>query len=325
MTHSPDVELRLPAESAYVAVLRMTTAGLAARLDFTLDDIEDLRMAVGEACALVLEHAEAGGDLYANFDLSDGSIRVSVSADSKTDAGADKDSFGWQVLTALTSDVVTERKGTWAGCPSPCAPASRRDPCWNQCPPAGLSPRPTLRSTPRSNLWSMGSGDAQVERDRRRDRAPQRTPTARQLSTREQSHALFDELADPATPEKRRAACREQLVQLHLPLVDHCARRFTNRGEPLDDLVQVGTIGLIKSVDRFDNDRGVEFSTYATPTILGEIKRYFRDKGWAIRVPRRLQELRMSISAITGEMSQDLGRSPRRVSSPRSSGCRSRK
>ena len=83
-----------------------------------------------------------------------------------------------------------------------------------------------------------------------------------------------------------------------------------NRGEPLDDLVQVGTIGLIKSVDRFDNDRGVEFSTYATPTIIGEIKRYFRDKGWAIRVPRRLQELRMSISAVTGEMSQDLGRSP---------------
>ena len=155
-----------------------------------------------------------------------------------------------------------------------------------------------------------GVRDATVETGSPGNRAPQRTPTARQLSTREESHALFDELADPATPEERRSACREQLVQLHLPLVDHCARRFTNRGEPLDDLVQVGTIGLIKSVDRFDNDRGVEFSTYATPTILGEIKRYFRDKGWAIRVPRRLQELRMSISAITGEMSQDLGRSP---------------
>jgi RNA polymerase sigma-B factor len=141
-----------------------------------------------------------------------------------------------------------------------------------------------------------------------RDRG--RTPTARQLSTREQSHALFAELTDPATAEERRSSCREQLVRLHLPLVDHCARRFMNRGEPLDDLIQVGTIGLIKSVDRFDNDRGVEFSTYATPTILGEIKRYFRDKGWAIRVPRRLQELRMSISSVTGEMSQDLGRSP---------------
>ncbi len=129
-------------------------------------------------------------------------------------------------------------------------------------------------------------------------------------ATRELSHALFTELGHPGTSEVRKSRCREELVQLHLPLVDHCARRFTNRGEPLDDLVQVGTIGLIKSVDRFDTDRGVEFSTYATPTILGEIKRYFRDKGWAIRVPRRLQELRMSISSVTGDMSQELGRSP---------------
>jgi RNA polymerase sigma-B factor len=141
-------------------------------------------------------------------------------------------------------------------------------------------------------------------------RGARRTPSARQISTREQSHALFVELIDTATTEERRLQCREELVRLHLPLVDHCARRFMNRGEPLDDLVQVGTIGLIKSVDRFDSERGVEFSTYATPTILGEIKRYFRDKGWAIRVPRRLQELRMSISAVTGDMSQELGRSP---------------
>ena len=91
MTNSPDVELRLPAESAYVAVLRMTTAGLAARLDFTLDDIEDLRMAVGEACALVLENADPGGDLHANFDISDGSIRVSVSADSSRDSDPDQE------------------------------------------------------------------------------------------------------------------------------------------------------------------------------------------------------------------------------------------
>ena len=98
----------------------------------------------------------------------------------------------------------------------------------------------------------------------------------------------------PAPP---RPSARDALVHLHLPLVEHCARRFRNRGEPFEDLVQVGTIGLIKSIDRFDTDRGVEFSTYATPTIIGEIKRYFRDKGWAIRVPRRLQELRMQIGA----------------------------
>ena len=111
MTDRPDVELRLPAESAYVAVLRMTTAGLAARLDFTLDDIEDLRMAVGEACALVLENASEG-DLHARYALGDGSIRVSVAADSRSDADPDPDSFGWQVLTALTSDVETNQEGS---------------------------------------------------------------------------------------------------------------------------------------------------------------------------------------------------------------------
>ena len=128
--------------------------------------------------------------------------------------------------------------------------------------------------------------------------------------TRRRSAELFVEMRDESCSDAVRAGCRDALVQLHLPLVEHCARRFRNRGEPLEDLVQVGTIGLIKSVDRFDTDRGVEFSTYATPTILGEIKRYFRDKGWAIRVPRRLQELRMQIGAATAELTQSLGRSP---------------
>jgi RNA polymerase sigma-B factor len=128
-------------------------------------------------------------------------------------------------------------------------------------------------------------------------------------TTREVSASLFAALA-AAGSDAERTELRDGLVQLHLPLVEHCARRFQNRGEPLDDLVQVGTIGLIKAVDRFDLERGVEFSTYATPTIVGEIKRYFRDKGWAIRVPRRLQELRMSISGVTGELSQRLGRAP---------------
>lgn len=129
-------------------------------------------------------------------------------------------------------------------------------------------------------------------------------------SPKERSQALFAELTAAAASADVRKRCRDDLVSLHLPLVEHCARRFLNRGEPFDDLVQVGTIGLIKSIDRFDLERGVEFSTYATPTIIGEIKRHFRDKGWAIRVPRRLQELRLAINGVTGELSQQFGRSP---------------
>src|SRR3954471_14599888 len=127
---------------------------------------------------------------------------------------------------------------------------------------------------------------------------------------RARSAALFAQLADPDATEAERSGYRDELVRLHLPLVEHFARRFLNRGEPFDDLLQVGTIGLIKAVDRFDTERGVEFSTYATPTIVGEIKRHFRDRGWAVRVPRRLQELRLQLTSATSELSQLHGRAP---------------
>jgi RNA polymerase sigma-B factor len=127
---------------------------------------------------------------------------------------------------------------------------------------------------------------------------------------RARARAMFVEMHDLPEGDPRRASLRDQLVEIHLPLVEYLARRFRNRGEPLDDLVQVATIGLIKSVDRFDLERGVEFSTYATPTIVGEIKRHFRDKGWAIRVPRRLQELKLSLTKATSDLSQKNGRAP---------------
>ncbi len=127
---------------------------------------------------------------------------------------------------------------------------------------------------------------------------------------RERTRELFHQLQGNPEGHPLRNQARDALVEQHLPLVEHLARRFRNRGEPYDDLVQVATIGLIKSVDRFDLERGVEFSTYATPTIVGEIKRHFRDKGWAVRVPRRLQELRLSLATATSELSQRNGRAP---------------
>ena len=105
-------------------------------------------------------------------------------------------------------------------------------------------------------------------------------------------------------------AAREQLIEQYLSLVRSLARRYAYRGEQLDDLVQIGCIGLIKAIDRFDIDRGVELTTYATPNIIGEIKRHFRDKGWAVRVPRGLQELNVQLSKIVEEQTVQLGRSP---------------
>src|SRR5919106_1062683 len=105
-------------------------------------------------------------------------------------------------------------------------------------------------------------------------------------------------------------AAREQALVELMPLVRALANRYAGRGEPLEDLVQVGALGLIKAVDRFDVDRGVEFSSYAVPTIVGEIRRHFRDKAWAMHVPRRLKELSVRLSRVLDELTTELGRSP---------------
>ena len=122
---------------------------------------------------------------------------------------------------------------------------------------------------------------------------------------REELRRKFAEFA-----ESRDARLRDELIEAHLGLAEYLARRFGNRGEPLDDLVQVASVGLLKAVDRFDPERAVEFSTYATHTIVGELKRHFRDKGWAVRAPRRMQELYLRLGKIVATLSQELGRSP---------------
>jgi RNA polymerase sigma-B factor len=103
---------------------------------------------------------------------------------------------------------------------------------------------------------------------------------------------------------------REQLIEQYMSLVRSLARRYSYRGEQLEDLVQIGAIGLIKAIDRFDLERGVELTTYATPNIIGEIKRHFRDKGWSVRVPRGLQELNVQLSRLMEQLTVQLGRSP---------------
>jgi RNA polymerase sigma-B factor len=128
---------------------------------------------------------------------------------------------------------------------------------------------------------------------------------ASEPSERAEVREKFADLA--ATGDRR---LRDELVEAHIGLAEYLARRFANRGEPLDDLVQVALIGLVKAVNRFDPNRGVEFSTYATHTIAGELKRHFRDKGWAVRAPRRMQELYLRLTQVVSSLGQQLGRSP---------------
>ena len=106
------------------------------------------------------------------------------------------------------------------------------------------------------------------------------------------------------------AAEREELITSNLGLAHQLARRFLHRGEPLDDLVQVASVALVKSVDRFDPSRGVDFAAFATRTIIGELKRHFRDKGWAVRASRRVQELYLELGHATSALVQELGRNP---------------
>jgi len=122
---------------------------------------------------------------------------------------------------------------------------------------------------------------------------------------------LFAEFAALPADHPERIALRNKLVTGYLPVVQHIARRFAGRGEPVDDLEQAGTVGLLNAVDRFEPDRGIDFLSYAVPTITGEVRRHFRDRTWSMRVPRRLKDLHVSINGVVSELSQSLGRAPK--------------
>ncbi|MFD0146494.1 MULTISPECIES: SigB/SigF/SigG family RNA polymerase sigma factor [unclassified Streptomyces] len=134
------------------------------------------------------------------------------------------------------------------------------------------------------------------------------TTDAQTLST-----ALFTRLESLEEGTAEHAYVRNTLVELNLSLVKFAARRFRNRAEPTEDIIQVGTIGLIKAIDRFELSREVEFSAFALPTIVGEMKRFFRDTSWAVQVPRRLQELRIELAKAVDTLEQRLGRRPTRA------------
>ncbi|MET8981956.1 RNA polymerase sigma factor SigF [Streptomyces sp. NPDC004539] len=130
------------------------------------------------------------------------------------------------------------------------------------------------------------------------------------VDARALSKTLFARLESLEEGTYEHAYVRNTLVELNLALVKFAASRFRSRSEPMEDIVQVGTIGLIKAIDRFELSRGVEFPTFAMPTVVGEIKRFFRDTSWSVRVPRRLQELRLELARAGDELAQRLDRAP---------------
>ncbi len=156
-------------------------------------------------------------------------------------------------------------------------------------------------------------GSTQEPRADSAEQTPPSIPTSRQENPNEYQEfvPLFRRLADASRTAEERASIRERLITGHLPIARHIARRFRNRGQREEDLIQVATVGLINAVDRFDAERGSDFLSFAVPTITGEVRRYFRDATWSVHVPRRLKELHSKISTTVTALSQDLGRSPR--------------
>ncbi|MFI1866647.1 RNA polymerase sigma factor SigF [Streptomyces jumonjinensis] len=192
------------------------------------------------------------------------------------------------------------------------APAVGADASRRPCP--APRPRPTAEA-------AEAAGDAGDAKDTDADgrpslRGPADLPVIPPfgelgpMDSRALSKTLFARLADLDEGTHEHSYVRNTLVELNLTLVRFAASRFRTRSEPMEDIVQVGTIGLIKAIDRFELSRGVEFPTFAMPTVIGEIKRFFRDTSWSVRVPRRLQELRIELAKAGDELSQRLDRSP---------------
>src|SRR4051794_983554 len=187
--------------------------------------------------------------------------------------------------------------------------------------PRERRPLPRRVAAPRAGR-AAGRGVEPAARARdggrhRRDRRARRRPLGRAHEGGRPGAAGVDVVAEKNDKvllrryhEQGDLAAREQLIEQYMSLVRSLARRYSYRGEQLEDLVQIGAIGLIKAIDRFDLNRGVELTTYATPNIIGEIKRHFRDKGWSVRVPRGLQELNVQLSRLVESLTVQLGRSP---------------
>ena len=249
------------------AVVRMTASALAARLDFSFEDIEDLRLAVTELCGSCATGASAGATCECEFDLSDERIELRCSVAPVVESASPDETHGHPLLDRLE-----------------------------------LS-KQILNATVDS--FAIDSADDAVTRGFLRKLPRSRGPPGMKTEDRGPASEQLLEFAETRDPK-----LRSLLIEEHLYLVERLARRFADRGEPLDDLVQAGSIGLINSVDRFDPEIGMDFVAYATTSIIGELKRHFRDRGWSIRASRRVQELYLELGPNVEILTQRFGRSP---------------
>jgi RNA polymerase sigma-70 factor (sigma-B/F/G subfamily) len=202
---------------------------------------------------------------------------------------------------SLTNEEVALTVSASTAPPQEEAPATARATALASAPPSPPGPA-TAQTTAPDAAASLTPGPPPVQevtQERRRG-----------ADTRALTQVLFGELKvlEPGTPEHNRV--RGALIEANLPLVRYAAARFRSRNEPMEDVVQVGTIGLINAIDRFDPDRGVQFPTFAMPTVVGEIKRYFRDNVRTVHVPRRLHELWVQVNSATEDLTTAFGRSP---------------
>ena len=261
------IDLEAPISGDFQAVVRLIIGGIAERVDFAFEEIDDLQLAVerllAETCTVNTVQAVLRG-ARAQHPHARGAIE-------------------------RRQGVGRTRERTT---PNGWTDASAGAPDGGRLLPGGRG-----RGRPRFGVAREGEGH------------PVRAVDARRAANSEQAREEDRELLR-RYHQRGDTTAREELIQRHLPLVRSLARRYAGRGEALEDIEQVGAIGLIKAIDRFELEREVSLATYATPNVVGEIKRHFRDKGWAIRVPRALQELNASMSGAIERLTGRLGRSP---------------
>ncbi len=270
------VELRVAARLENLAVLRTLVAAVGTFEDLDFDAVSDLRLAVDEACTRLIRSAVPDSTLLLVVDPQADAVVVEASTTCNSPDILAPGSFSWHVLSSLTDEVRTFQDGQG----SQEAPGVRHFDDDKASELAAVTPTSSKGSSSRSN-----SEYADVA-------------------------AMFRELLDIPQESAQFMRQRDRIVERCLPLADHIARRFDGRGEARDDLVQVARVGLVNAVIRFDVNAGSDFVSFAVPTIMGEVRRHFRDNSWSVKVPRRLKELHLRLGAATGELSQRLGRAP---------------